>query len=120
MKPIKARPTIIDIPFVDEHENELFVLHFDRSDENVKKFYNIIPKLEEKIKEIDENPETDIDEKEFMTELTDSFLGAGAFEQIYSINNSVFTASKYVFQIAIGIKEEFEEEDKRAVFDKYK
>ena len=120
MRPIKVRPTIINIPFVDEQGNELLVLHFDRSDENVNNFKNIIPKLEEKIKEIDENPETDIDEKEFMTELTDSFLGTGAFEQICSINNSVFTASKYVFQIAIGIKEEIEEEDKRAVFDKYK
>ncbi|MGC4019211.1 MAG: hypothetical protein QM793_08330 [Muricomes sp.] len=120
MKPIKVRPTVINIPFEDYDGNELFTLHFDRSDDNVQNFKRLIPKLEEKIKEIEETPDIDIDEKSFLSELADSFLGEGAFEKIYSINNSVFTSAKYVFQIAVGIKEEFEEEDKRAIFDKYK
>ena len=113
MKPIKARPTIIDIPFVDENDNELFTLHFDRSDKNVNGFYD-------KMSELEENPEIKFDEKGFVKDIADSFLGDGAFEMIYSINNSTFSTAKYLFQIAVGIKEEFEEEDKKAVFDKYK
>jgi hypothetical protein len=120
MKPIKARPTIIDIPFVDENDNELFTLHFDRSDKNVNSFYDKMSGMEKTIKVLEENPEAEVDEKEFIKKIADSFLGEGAFEKIYSINNSTFSTAKYLFQIAVGIKEEFEEEDKKAVFDKYK
>jgi len=120
MKPIKARPTIIDIPFVDDNNNALFTLHFDRSDENVNEFYDKMSVMEEKIKKLEENPEIEFDEKGFVKDIADSFLGNGAFEKIYSINNSTFSTAKYLFQIAVGIKEEFEEEDKKAVFDKYK
>lgn len=119
MKPIKIRPTVIKIPFVDENENELFTLYFDRSDNNIDNFKTLLQSMDEKIKEIESNSDNEIDEKAFMTEITDSFLGKGAFEKIYSINDSLFTAAKYVFQIAVKLKEEFEEEDKKAVFDKY-
>lgn len=127
MKPIRLRPTIIDIPFVNDQGEEILKLHFDRSDENIKRFFAAIPGIEKKVEEIEKQAEeaeneADIkfDEMAFMKDIADSFLGDGAFEKIHALNDSVFTAAKYVMQIAIGIKEEIEEEDKRAVFDKYK
>lgn len=120
MKPIEIRPTIIDIPFIDSDGNEVLKLQFDRSDDNVKKFYAVIPEMAEKINEIEANPDHDFDEKQFIGKLADSFLGDGAFDKIYNLNNSTFTAAKYIYQIAIGIKEEMEDEDKKAVLSKYK
>lgn len=120
MKPIEIRPTVLNIPFVDNDGNEILRLRFDRSDDNVNNFYSIIPEMEEKIREIEENPGKDFDEREFIRRLADSFLGDGAFDKIYEINKSTFTTAKYIYQIAIGIKEEMEDEDKKAVLNKYK
>lgn len=120
MRTIQTRPTVLEIPFVNDKDEEVLRLYFDRSDENVNHFYSLIPDMEKRIKELDENPDIEFDTKEFMRNIADSFLGEGSFDKIYEINNSTFTAAKYVYQIAIGIKEEFEEEDKRAVFNKYK
>lgn len=120
MKPITIRPTVIDIPFVDSDRNEILRLQFDRSDRNMKNFYEVIPEIEEQIRAVEKDPETEFDEKSFIKKLSDSFLGEGAFDKLYAVNNSTFMAAKYVLQIAIGLKEEMEDEDKRAVFDKYK
>ena len=120
MNAIKIRPTVMDIPFIDDEGKEVLRLHFDRSDENVNRFYGIIPEMESKIKEIEAEPEKEFDEKAFLREIADSFLGDGAFDKIYEINRSTFITAKYIYQIALGLKKEMEDEDIRAVFDKYK
>lgn len=120
MKPIKVRPTIIDIPFIDADGNEVLRLQFDRSDQTANKFFDSIPEIEEQIRTIEQDPNADFDECSLMGKLVDSVLGGGAFGKLRALNESTFMAAKYFLQIVIGIKEEMENEDKQAVFDKYK
>lgn len=121
MKAIQLRRNTLDIPFLDESGEAVLTLHFDRSDENIEKFRETFPKLEKKIAEAEKNDkEPSFEEtRDFLKETTDSFLGDGSFDALYQLNPSLNIVSLYLYQIAIGIKEELEAEDLKAVEKKY-
>ncbi|HJF87146.1 MAG TPA: hypothetical protein K8V88_06885 [Companilactobacillus farciminis] len=123
MNVIKLRKNVIEIPFQDENGKEILKLQFDKSDEHVNQFqkdFNSFTKrfggLENTTVDEDMEPE---EVKEIVKEFTDSMLGEGSFDAMYKLNPSTMIVTQYVYQIAIGIKEELEEEDLKAVEDKY-
>lgn len=124
MKVIKLRKNLIDIPFENENGETILLLHFDRTDDNVKRLYESFETLQKKLAAFEaiekEGKDPDFDEqKKFVKETCDSILGAGAFDKIYKLNPSVIIVASYLYQIAIGIKEELEEEDLKTVESKY-
>jgi hypothetical protein len=46
-------------------------------------------------------------------------LGEGSYEKMYKLNPSVVIITQYLYMIALGIKEELESEDLKAVESKY-
>lgn len=121
MKPIQLRKTTIDIPFLDDKGNEQLVLHFDRSDENIKRLYASFDDIQNKAKAFEkENYEDDFEEATaFVKETMDSILGEGSFDKVYALSPSIFIVVTYFYQLAIGIKEELELEDLNAMEAKY-
>lgn len=121
MKAIQLRRNTLDIPFLNESGEAVLTLHFDRSDENIEKFRETFPKLEKKIEEVEKSDkEISIEEtRDFLKETTDSFLGIGSFDALYQLNPSTNIVTLYLYQIAVGIKEELEAEDLKAVEKKY-
>lgn len=122
MRAIKLVTNTIDIPFEDEKGKVLFTLHFDRTDENKKRLMKSFEDLDEKMKELTAKKEDEITLDEgvaFLKETTDELLGEGSFEKMYEVNPSFDIVAKYLYLIMIGIKEEFEEEDLKAVESKY-
>lgn len=121
MKPIQLRKTTIDIPFLDDKGNEQLVLHFDRSDENIKRLYRSFDEIKKQA-EVFEKENTDDDFEEaakFVKTTMDAVLGDGAFEQVYALSPSIFIVTTYFYQLAVGIKEELEQEDLQAAESKY-
>ena len=119
MKAIQLRNTQLRIPFTDENGEEKAVLHFDRSDENIKRIMNFEQEFEEITKDF-KGKEDNLDaQKEVLEKVYDSLLEEGAFSKLYEINKSTIVLSVYLLQIAIGIKEELEAEDLKAVEAKY-
>ena len=118
LKTIQLDKTVIDIPF-EQDGKVVLTLHFDRSDENVKKFHDLQEKLQKKIDELNEKEATIEETTEVIKEIADGILGEGAFDAMYKLNPSTMIVAKYLYLIAIGIKEELEAEDFKAVEDKY-
>lgn len=122
MRAIKLVTNTIDIPFVDEKEKVLFTLHFDRTDENKKRLMKSFEELDQKMNNLTAKGEdaVTIDEAvDFLKDTADKLLGSGSFDKMYEANPSFEIVAKYLYQIMIGIKEEFEEEDLKAVESKY-
>lgn len=119
MKAIQLKKTVIDIPFEKDGETVL-TLHFDRSDAHVKQFYSLLDNLEKKVVSLEEKENLEWQDTEAtIKEITDAMLGEGSFEEIYQLNPSLSIVTQYLYMIAIGIKEELEEEDLKAVESKY-
>lgn len=119
MKAIQLDRTVIDIPFEQDGEVVL-MLHFDRSDENVKKFYELQEELQTKIDGLEKQKDAPLAEaNKIIKKIADGILGDGAFDAMYKLNPSTMIVAKYLYLIAIGIKEELEAEDFKAVEDKY-
>ena len=121
MKAIQLVTNTIEIPFKKDGE-VLFTLYFDRTDENKKRLQKAFKGLEGKMKEFEEKGEDDtaLDEGiSFVKDIANKLLGEGSFEKMYEVNPSFEIVAKYLYLIMIGIKEEFEEEDLKAVESKY-
>lgn len=121
MKAIQLVTNTIEIPFEKDGE-VLFTLHFDRTDKNKKRLQKSFKDLEEKIEVFEKKGEEDtaLDEGiSFVKDVANKLLGEGSFEKMYEINPSFEIVAKYLYLIMIGIKEEFEEEDLKAVESKY-
>ncbi|MGF1918795.1 hypothetical protein [Enterococcus faecalis] len=120
MKPIQLRKNTIDIPFINVDGTEAFTLHFEKTDENIKRIQNTEKELKILAKEIEGKEEADLeDAKGFLKKTIDSILGDGSFQQLYDANPFVATVTVYFYQIALGIKEELEKEDLQAAESKY-
>lgn len=128
MRAIRLVKNTIDIPFVDDEDNVIYTLHFDRTDENRKKLMKSIKELEKQYSKLDakaKSKKEDADEAffdeatAFVKKTTDDLLGEGSFDKMFEINPFIEAVAKYLYQIMIGIKEEFEEEDLKAVESKY-
>lgn len=122
MRAIKLVTNTIDIPFEDEKGKVLFTLHFDRTDENKKRLMKSFEDLDEKMNELTAKNEDDVTIDEgvaFLKETADKLLGEGSFDKMYEVNPSFEIVAKYLYLIMVGIKEEFEEEDLKAVESKY-
>lgn len=121
MKVIQLKKNVIDVPFQNEDGNIVLTLQFDRSDAHVKEFYALFEGLEKKIKRLEKNQEEPSwDEAEVtIKEMSDGMLGQGSYDKMYELNPSVAIVAGYLYIIAIGIKEELEAEDLKAVEDKY-
>ena len=122
MKAIQLVTNTIDIPFEDEKGKILFTLHFDRTDENKKRLMKSFEDLDEKMKELTAKNEDGVTIDEgvaFLKDTADKLLGEGSFDKMYEVNPSFEIVAKYLYLIMIGIKEEFEEEDLKAVESKY-
>ena len=119
LKTIQLDKTVIDIPF-EKDGKVVLTLHFDRSDENVKKFYKLQEELQTKIDGLEKQKDAPLDEaNKIIKQIADGILGDGAFDSMYKLNPSTMIVAKYLYLIAIGIKEELEAEDFKAVEDKY-
>lgn len=119
LKTIQLDKTVIDIPFEQDGEVVL-TLHFDRSDENVKKFNKLQKELNTKMNQLEKRKDLPIEEaNKVIKDIADGILGEGAFDAMYKLNPSTMIVAKYLYLIAIGIKEELEAEDLKAVEDKY-
>lgn len=120
MKPIQLRKNTIDIPFINVDGTEAFTLHFEKTDANIKRIENTEKELKVLAKEIEGKGESDLEDvKKFLKKTIDSILGDGSFQQLYNVNPFVATITTYFYQLAIGIKEELEQEDLQAVESKY-
>lgn len=120
MKAIKLVTTKIEIPFLDKDGKEALKLHFDRSDENVERLYTNFESLKERAEEHqNSNEESLASMREFLKDTTDSMLGEGSFDLIYDLTPSLNIIAVYLYQIAIGIKEELESEQIEALEEKY-
>lgn len=120
MKAIKLVTTKIEIPFLDKDGKEALKLYFDRSDENVERLYTNFESLKERAEEHqNSNEESLASMREFLKDTTDSMLGEGSFDLIYDLTPSLNIIAVYLYQIAIGIKEELESEQLEALEEKY-
>ena len=117
MKAIQLKKTVLDIPF-EENGKTVLTLHFDRSDDNRKRFYGLFKEMQGVIDNLSDDASVD-EQISIVKRLADGILGDGAFDKMYNLNQSVLIVAQYLFQIAIGIKEELEAEDLKAVEDKY-
>lgn len=121
MRAIQLVTNTIEIPFEKDGE-VLFTLYFDRTDENKKRLQKSFKELEEKMNELEKKGEDDVTIDEgvaFLKDTADKLLGVGSFDKMYEVNPSFEIVAKYLYLIMIGIKEEFEEEDLKAVESKY-
>lgn len=120
MKPIQLKKTVIDIPFMDEKGKEALVLHFDQSDENIKRLYDSFDEIQSISKKLQEEESEDFEEiKCFLKKAIDSIFGESSFDKLYAISPSVQIVAVYFAQMAIGIKEELEQEDIKSIEKKY-
>lgn len=120
MKPIQLKKTVIDIPFVNSSGEEVLMLHFDRSQENIEKFDDVFKELSDKIEQLEKQDDVTWREAEdFVRSAMDSTLGEGAYDKVFEISPSINLVTTYFYQIAIGIKEELEAEDIEAIESKY-
>ena len=124
MKPILLKSNKIEIPFQDSNGNVVLTLWFDKGDEPLKKLEKEFEKIKETQKELeivgDDDFESSFDKsKESIKQATDVLFGIGSFEKLYDLNPSISIVADYVYQIAIGIKEELESETLKDVENKY-
>lgn len=124
MKPILLKSNKIEIPFQDDNGNVVLTLWFDKGDEPLKRIekeFDKIKKTEETMKgEEFETIDAALEKgKESIKQAADSLFGAGSFEKLYELNPSIYVVADYVYQIAIGIKEELESETLNDVEQKY-
>lgn len=119
MKPIQLRKKTIDIKFNDENGNEALVLYFDKGDENIKRIMNFDDEFEEIKKEF-KGKEKDFDaQKDFLEKIYDTILQPGSFKKMQEFDSCFVNLLPYLLEIAIGIKEELEAEDLKALENKY-
>ncbi|WP_288394911.1 hypothetical protein [uncultured Vagococcus sp.] len=121
MKAIKLVTTKIEIPFLDKDGKEALKLYFDRSDENVERLEASFDGLKERAEKQQNSKEEEslASTREFLKDTTDSMLGEGSFDLIYELTPSLHIIAVYLYQIAIGIKEELESEQLEALEEKY-
>lgn len=120
MKPIQLKKTVIDIPFMDEKGKEALVLHFDQSDEKIKRLYDSFDEIQSIAKKLEKEESDNFEEiKDFLKKAIDSIFGEGSFDQLYAISPSIQIVAVYFAQMAIGIKEELEQEDIKSIEKKY-
>ena len=124
MKPILLKNNKIEIPFQDADGNVVLTLWFDKGDEPLKKLEKEFEKIKETQKELeivgDDDFEASFDKsKESIKQAADVLFGIGSFEKLYDLNPSISIVADYVYQIAIGIKEELESETLKDVENKY-
>ena len=119
MKPIQLRSNFIEVDFKDADGNVAFTIRFDRKDKNIERLLNFEKEFEELNKGFNEETATLEEKKTYVKTVVDSFLEPGSFEKLYTSNPSLEIVMVYLFQIIIGIKEELEAEDLKALENKY-
>ena len=123
MKPILLKKNQIEIPFQDSDGNTVLTLWFDKGDESLKLINKEMKALGDIGKELEGKDipiEDDLEEaNKIAKKAADSLFGEGSYEKLYELNPSIFVVMNYIFQIAIGIKEELESETLKDVENKY-
>lgn len=124
MKPILLKSNKIEIPFQDTDGNVILTLWFDKGDVPLKRIEKEFEKLKETEELLESKESVSVDDalekaKQSIKQAADSLFGGGAFEKLYKLNPSVNIVAHYIYQIAIGIKEELESETLKDVEQKY-
>lgn len=119
MKPIQLRSNFIDAGFKDSDGNIAFTIRFDRTDENIERLMNFEKEFEENNKEFNEETATREEKKEYVKNVVDSLLEKGSFDKLYNFNPSLEIVMNYLFEIVVGIKEDLEAENLKALENKY-
>lgn len=124
MKPIQIKSNKIEIPFQDADENVVMTLWFDKGDEPLKRLEKEFEKIQKIEKTYKGNEYETIDAalekgKESIKRVADSLFGEGSFDKLYELNPSIYVVTDYIYQIAIGIKEELEAETIKDVEKQY-
>lgn len=107
MKAIQIKTNNIEIPFVDKDGNTALVLYFDKTDENIQRFYDEMPEIGKMQETENHNLESN---KKHLERLFDVLLGEGAFKQVYELNPSLMVLMAYFVQIVDGIVNELNTE----------
>ncbi len=124
MKPILLKSNKIEIPFQDANGNVVLTLWFDKGDEPLKRIEKEFEKLKETEEFLESKEPVSVDDtfekgKESIKQAADSLFGDSSFEKLYELNPSIYVVAHYIYQIAIGIKEELESETLKDVEQKY-
>ncbi|MFW7409165.1 hypothetical protein ACODG4_04300 [Vagococcus fluvialis] len=120
MKPIQLKRTVIDVPFVDNDGNQLLLLHFNQEQENMENLEKVLSDLGTQVEKMKDQEETSMSEYgQVIKSAFDSILGDGAYDQVYEISPNISFIANYLYQLAIGIKEEIEQEEVDIVKKKY-
>ncbi len=121
MKPIQLKRPVIEIPFMDG-EKELFVLEFEKTDQNYENLFKVRDELEADLLAIQQNEGASFEDlSEINRKAFDGLLGEGAHDKIYSIVPSFEEGYSIFIAICEGISNEISKErlNQKNRIDKY-
>lgn len=116
MKKIKLRQSIIPIGIYDEDDNLVLELQFDKSDENIKKFYDAYAEMQVSDGKYKDSIE---DTKDYVKKYFDLMLGDGAFDKVYQLNQSIIIVVAYMMEISQYILDELDKDAELDILNKY-
>ena len=104
----------------DTDENELFIVEFDRSDDEREKLERKMTDFSEKYEEISNKETYDFKEtKKIIAEAMDSVFSEWTFANFYKYVPSTEMIAKYFYMLALEIKKVLEAQDLKAIESKY-
>lgn len=118
MAQIKLKKNYINLDLVDENNNVVEVIKFNKTDENIDKFWN-------KYKDVSPIEADEIEKqglegaKNYLKEIMDDLFEEGTFDRLYKINPSILILSAYFVEFTIAIRNELEEESRADITAKY-
>lgn len=117
MQVIKLVKNTIEIPFVDEDNNVVYTVHFDRTDEKVRALSKMMEELEDlKAEEVEE----DYDKaKDFVERVTDQCLGEGTFKVMFDHNPILLAVCNYLLAIGRILQDEILKETEGLLMNKH-
>ena len=120
MLAIQIESHIIKIAVQDADKNELFIVEFDRSDDEREKLESKMTGFSKKYEEISNKETYDFKEtKKVIAESMDSIFSEGTFANFYKYVPSTEMIAKYFYMLALEIQKVLEAQDLKAVESKY-
>lgn len=120
MLAIQIESHIIKIAVQDADENELFIVEFDRSDDERQKLEKKMTLFSKKYEKISDKDNYDFKEtKKVIAEAMDSVFSEGTFDKFYKYVPSTEMIAKYFYVLALEIQKVLEAQDLKAIESKY-
>ena len=120
MLAIQIESHIIKIAVQDTDENELFIVEFDRSDDERQKLEKKMTSFSKKYEKISDKDNYDFKEtKKVIAEAMDSVFSEGTFANFYKYVPSTEMIAKYFYMLALEIQKVLEAQDLKVIESKY-